>query len=303
MKKKMTSIICSIFLVMCFLNTIYSHSHSQAGYIDSNQIVKADGSLPYGSRSYVGGEDMGWSICEEYHMNNISGTTLKYYIAFSNDKFIQYVVDGVSKWNSVVKFVRTTNESEANIVFSLITMPNNLSIMAQTLRGSSNPDSNGHISKITIELNKNEYDDILPIVIAHEVGHTFGLNDLYLSKNKDKIMYGTADMKATAPTPSDVKGFNVITGLHVTHVWVDHGTYAQCALCDGIHTHSRYITSWYDYDAYCHKGKCSACGETITEPHSAQWNSSKQRCERCGHTGSIIVTGKAHLQQTPSPAQ
>ena len=49
------------------------------------------------------------------------------------------------------------------------------------------------------------------ITAAHEVGHTFGLLDLYESYNTDKLMFGTNKGTAIKPSASDIKG-----GLYAT---------------------------------------------------------------------------------------
>lgn len=41
---------------------------------------------------------------------------------------------------------------------------------------------------------------------AHEIGHSFGLLDLYEVYNKDKLMYGITNRATSIPVTSDIKG-------------------------------------------------------------------------------------------------
>lgn len=66
----------------------------------------------------------------------------------------------------------------------------------------------------TIYMNSTRMNELTAVSLAHEIGHVFGLVDLYNSSNINKLMHFSEYRTATAPTSSDVKGFNVITGLH-----------------------------------------------------------------------------------------
>ncbi len=293
-KSAFTIIICFILILQLLIN-VNAHSSTLKNALDH------DGDL-------IGSEEIGWIVDEGYHMNS---TTVTYTFASNITKeFESYVSKAAENWSVCAKVLYDASNPTVTFGFYDSSIPSYFySYVAVT--HEYNVDNNGHIKSCKISFNpdyytggSNELDaNIIIKVLTHEIGHVFGLKDLKSSSNRNKLMYYTYASTATAPTSSDIKGFNVITGRHVTHEWLVYDSYAQCTICDGIHTHLNFGTSWYDYDNYCHMGKCAVCGATVSEPHSAQWNSSKQRCERCGHTGSIIVTGKAHLQQTPSPVE
>ena len=48
-------------------------------------------------------------------------------------------------------------------------------------------------------------------VAAHEIGHMFGLLDLYEKRNEDKLMYGINIKDNAKPTAKDIKGAKYAT--------------------------------------------------------------------------------------------
>lgn len=56
-------------------------------------------------------------------------------------------------------------------------------------------------------------------ILEHELGHVIGLNDLYESRNQNKLMYGYSNTSASSPTSLDIWGAKVITGVHSSHTW------------------------------------------------------------------------------------
>ena len=48
-------------------------------------------------------------------------------------------------------------------------------------------------------------------IAAHEIGHTFGLLDLYEKRNKPQLMYGGNDSYPPKPTAKDIKGAKYAT--------------------------------------------------------------------------------------------
>ena len=147
--------------------------------------------------------------------------------------------------------------------------------------------TNGHAESWMMYINT-YYSDIMTVsIIAHELGHIWGLTDLENENNVNKLMYYSTDCTATVPTSSDIKGFNVITGIHNTHNWEYTNIRRKCRACDGIKTES-HLYVWTDYNASTHRGECSTCGQIVYEDHN-NYYSNLSGCSRCGRKAPIQV--------------
>ncbi|WP_424474852.1 hypothetical protein [Oceanobacillus kimchii] len=69
--------------------------------------------------------------------------------------------------------------------------------------------SNHHPTRWRIQFNSGKSANSWTTVGAHEIGHVFGLSDLYNSSNNKKLMYGYDNGSRTTQA-SDKRGFNYI---------------------------------------------------------------------------------------------
>ncbi|KIR03893.1 hypothetical protein P261_02708 [Lachnospiraceae bacterium TWA4] len=211
MKKKIIRKHILYILVVLFIFSssphVFAHSSSQEG-------ILAKTYHSYGGY-YIGGEDVGWSIDEGLHTN---GTTLTYSFSstdtYLNSIYKSYVASGVSKWSGTVNIINKTDGSGTGQI-STMNSPNTGTV-AMFCKASANS-STGHLTSWQIVMNRAYTQSA--VVLAHELGHAIGLNDLYASKNSGKLMYGYTSGTATSPTTSDKWGAKVITGGHSSHTW------------------------------------------------------------------------------------
>lgn len=234
-----------------------AHTTSQKGIL-AEEIIEEYGD---GTQSYVGGEDVGWSIDEGYHTN---GTTITYSFSTTDSHLTNtykgYVTEGASKWSSLVTI---TLKADGTGMGKISTFYNaNTSTTAQFCNYSS--DSSGHLTSWEIQMNRAH--QMTAVTLAHEFGHVSGLNDLYDSQNIGKLMYGYSNRIATGPTASDIWGAKVITGVHSNHSWgykyynTTSAGYCRhikyCTDCNGL-------TNTVENCTYLLFGnKCMVCGYT-----------------------------------------
>lgn len=259
-----------LFVAVLVLHTgshVFAHSSSQAGILAKTSIEGYTG-------TYVGGEDVGWSIDEDYHTN---GTTITY--SFSSvDPYLtnalkSYVTGGASKWSGTVSIINKTDGTGAGTI-STFNQPNSYTV-AKFCDYSA--DSNGHLTSWKIKMNRAYTQSA--IVLAHEFGHVIGLNDLYEEKNAGKLMYGVTSGTATAPTALDKWGAKVITGVHTTHTW----GYKYHSTVSGVNKHVRYCTECNGLTlivrqcTYNANNVCTGCGT----PRGAQPYANGDIIEHC----------------------
>lgn len=262
----------SLFVAVLVLHTgshVFAHSSSQAGILAKTSIEGYTG-------TYVGGEDVGWSIDEDYHTN---GTTITYSFS-STDPYLtstlkSYVTNGASKWSGTVNIVNKTDGTGTGKIKTYYD-PEDGAVAAFR---NYIADSNGHLTYWEIQINRAYTQSA--VVLAHEFGHVIGLNDLYEEKNSGKLMYGVTSGTATAPTALDKWGAKVITGVHTTHTW----GYKYHSTVSGVNKHIRYCTECNGLTlivrqcTYNANNVCTGCGT----PRGAQpfSNGNGEATEHC----------------------
>lgn len=205
--------------------TVYAHPTKQ------NNVLNSEYHSEYGGY-YVGGESVGWSIDEDAH----NGGTCMNYLWKSDDACLTasrkaIVRMGAAKWEPCGTIEYSSGESyyEGGLIG---TFDGGISNTVAKFYDYVS-DSDGHLRTWKIDINWRK--NATSTTLAHEFGHAWGLNDLYSSFNSNKLMYGYSTRTATNPTSTDIKGFNVITGLHTSHLFNTSGV---CIVCGGLKKHT-----------------------------------------------------------------
>lgn len=278
--KKIISTLMSIIIALTAAVPITAHTTSQ-----SDELERCDRYKDYNIIHYGCEEHCGWCIFEGKHAGGTS-TTYKLDSSLSaSDK--QYFETAKRAWTSrtKAKMTETSNNPTGTVSRTYPPIDNLPNSWVALTTGSV--DSKGHYKKWIIAIRPGVSIDA--IVLMHEIGHVYGLGDLQLESNKDKIMYYKRQgMTATAPTSYDISGFNVITGLHTAHSWKYTNQKRVCTVCNGtkVEAHSY---KWTDYSSTMHKGTCSKTGDVVYEPHVYYLDSSTGKCTRCGRTAPIAA--------------
>lgn len=228
----------------------FAHSSSQEGILAKSCHSKYGG-------YYIGGESVGWSIDESYHTN---GTTLTYSFltsdSYLNSTYKSYVTTGASRWSGTITITNKTDGSGVGEISTFNDPDTNTT--AKFCEYSSN--SSGHLTSWKIKMNRAK--TVTATTLAHEFGHAIGLNDLYESRNKNKLMYGISDRTVTSPTSSDKWGAKVITGVHSSHTWgykyystnsIGNTHVKYCTSCNGLSL----VTEQCTYNS---NNVCTKCG-------------------------------------------
>lgn len=185
------------------------------------------------------GESIGWSIDESYHTNTL---TVKYEVGYLSQsvRYRNYISEGADKWRSLITFTESSSNPVGEIYSKYI--HDNPDAFALFTNPTAN--SSGHLTSWEIQINDSNSDDISSAVLAHEFGHVIGLNDLYASNNRNKLMYPYEARTVSSPTSYDITGARVILGLHTTHSFTPYSYYdttssgsnrhyRECTVCDG----------------------------------------------------------------------
>lgn len=255
-RKSIIKTIVSMLVVVLMLQIspyAFAHSSSQEG------ILAKTYHSTYGGY-YIGGEDVGWSIDEDYHTN---GTTLTYSFSTSDSylssTYKSYVTTGASRWSGTMTITNKTDGSGTGEI-STYNDPNTNTV-AKFCEYTSN--SSGHLTSWKIKMNRAK--TVTATTLAHEFGHAIGLNDLYDDQNVNKLMYGISSRTVTSPTTSDKWGAKVITGVHFSHTWgykywdtdsVGNIHIKYCKSCNGM-------TATTSHCTYGDDNKCMVCGTNM----------------------------------------
>lgn len=154
--------------------------------------------------------NVGWAVSET--MGHSGGTSINYKFASDITEDEKKIFkSAVAKWtSSSAKPTITESTSGKGTITGFRDTASSAPVGFFT---SHSKDSNNHTTKWEIGFNRLSNRPTFAI-LAHEIGHVFGLRDLYFDENKSKIMYAYTSTTATGPTTYDIKGFSIITGKY-----------------------------------------------------------------------------------------
>lgn len=128
-----------------------------------------------------------------------------------NKAYKSYMTYGAKVWKDCGIMTMKRDKSSVNKVRAYKLKDTSVAAHAITHKD----DITGYISSFEIEFNTrhmNGYSASLnKAIAAHEIGHTFGLLDLYEKRNKPQLMYGGNDSYPLKPTAKDIKGAKYAT--------------------------------------------------------------------------------------------
>jgi|GEM_PF-3230635 hypothetical protein len=178
--------------------------------------------VPYGSSAHPplttckeGGEMYGyWVDCGNHQADGAFtwNTSIPNSVAAVDYPYRAAMTSGAARWNNTgITSISLSTVSSNNGNIYTYSDPNTSALALFHDYGS---DASGHLTKWKIKFNKSKLDNkdasFKAALAAHELGHAIGLNDLYLSGNTDKLMYGyfgeTLGTRAAAPTDKDKLG-------------------------------------------------------------------------------------------------
>jgi len=151
----------------------------------------------------AGSESKGW----KYDGAHWSGTSTKYFEA-TTDTWETRFLNGVNKFEkeSDDKFsISKAAVGKTQNFIEHVSTPSASWVARRTFISTSKD----HPQRWRIQFNSAKSANSWTTVSAHEIGHVFGLDDLYDDKNDEKLMYGV-DNGTRTMQKSDKTGFNYV---------------------------------------------------------------------------------------------
>lgn len=281
MKKMISVMLLTILIFASLPKTSSAHAVDQSSMLDSEYV----GLAGYGYYC-VGRESEGWLIDERAHLG---GTTVEYKYGALVPSAVKTLFESAAAiWtrSTSANFIRCTESTATTSSFGTVKIAYDISYASFI---PLEIDSSGHITEWEIKINPLTNNTIA--TVAHEIGHLFGLVDLAMESNSNKLMYYSPEGTATTLTSPDIKGFEVITGIHNYHTEWKYSTpaFKYCAHCGGRKTvDERYTYAWSQYDRFYHKGVCNENSNIIVYEQHRFYQTAGAGCSRCGYADVII---------------
>ncbi|MCL2083468.1 MAG: hypothetical protein FWH04_09600 [Oscillospiraceae bacterium] len=176
-----------------------------------------------GTYSESDGSNPGWifNIDPKFSHSKNKKNDYRYKTEAMKNKYDTHFKAGIKLWGSLIEM----NEKRftSNVVTEGETEYSKKATAVAEIRGISLLKTNQHIKGWTITVNTSP-EAITPfrtlssydrsIIMAHEIGHVYGLGDLEHNKHRGKLMFGSNVGTVTA---SDRLGMQVVTGAHKKH--------------------------------------------------------------------------------------
>nr|MDD6335383.1 matrixin family metalloprotease [bacterium] len=184
------------------------------------------------------------------------------------------ISSGKALWGSAINFSTTApgNAGVQNIITSSSTP--NTEGPASTQIISINA-SSGHITQWRMTIYSALFDekatDMKKKIIAHEIGHVYGLDHLYDASKYTSLMYGGYAGGSSAQTlqQDEILGMNLLTHTHTSHSFPAFtqvvGGNSHRSICSGCkgYREAAHATDYYTwYNSSQHKNVC-VCGYTV----------------------------------------
>ena len=274
MKRKLTIVLLVLSIITSISLHVYAHNSSQVGVLDS-AIVN--------DHTVIGSESIGWIIDESMHLGSSVLTYCFDSTVQQPQKDCFYAATSI--WSNAYPYL-TFTESTGGLLH--IIAVNDIGYIAAA---TGYTDSNGHFTLAYIFINNLYLSELTPVILAHEIGHIIGLNDLYDPNNTDKLMAGSG-MTATGPTTAELWGVSILQNRHgntgYEHDWKYTNAKKTCSYCGGVKTEQHHYI-WSQYNATYHKGTCTDCGAIVYERHY-HYHNNILGCLRCGYNGPVPQT-------------
>lgn len=128
-----------------------------------------------------------------------------------NKKYKSYMTYGAKVWKDCGVITLKRNRSSINKISMYRETDTNVKAYHWlAYQHTSSVDKGGKILQFEIKFNIEKMKNLPTArgnsVAAHEIGHSFGLLDLYEKRNQDQLMYGIANKDNAKPTAKDIKG-------------------------------------------------------------------------------------------------
>ncbi len=255
-KRLLLTFLVVVTLLFYSMLNANAHSTSQDGILESYVH-------PVYGYECIGSEDIGWSVDEKYHSNTV---TIYYFFDNVSNINMQNIRAGVQKWIPWVTFQESSAGTGRFADYDFERSDINASF--KNYAEGTNADT-GHISTWEIHLNTNIDVNMNAVIVAHELGHVIGLNDLYSNHNQNKLMYYSDASTATAPTELDLWGAKVILGIHNTHSFDEYRYWGKDT--NGNHYHVQYCS-----DCNGNRATRARCAFSLSDPMKG--------CITCGYS-------------------
>lgn len=199
-------------------------------------------------------------------------TTYKYSSSSVKTKYLGAVSGGISLWGNNISCTYSVSSGKGLITVSA-------GDIGQIAATRSYNDSNKHITTWEIKIYSELFDDYSMTaqkkIIAHEIGHVYGLTHF---NNRNHIMYQSYQV-TIGVTDQDIAGMNVMTHEHIHsgsysrtyESCSDHSHKVRCTTCLAYYIDTCQYTDYHSGSRHYFVFSC-ICGNNQTLSWACSWN-------------------------------